>query len=102
MAEGKLRGAATRAILVDSKQEGLEDRGQLAAGGKGEGMNRKIGTLWILTGLLSSLLYAQSWRGAEAVGLQVNDRDRYRQFNRKTTETTRRLLAAALRGDGDG
>ena len=71
--EGKLRGDATRAILVDSKQEGLEDHGRLFAGSKGEVMNRKIGALWTLIGLLSTLSFAQSWRGAEAVALQVND-----------------------------
>lgn len=36
-------------------------------------MNRKIGALWTLIGLLSTLSFAQSWRGAEAVALQVND-----------------------------
>lgn len=33
------------------------------------------------------------------VGLQLNDREQYRHFNRRTAETSRRLLASALRGD---
>ena len=36
-------------------------------------MNRKISTLWAFLGLLASLSVAQTWRGAEAVTVQVND-----------------------------
>ena len=36
-------------------------------------MNRKISTLWVILGFLSSLTLAQGWRGGEAIALQVND-----------------------------
>jgi hypothetical protein len=35
------------------------------------------------------------------VGLQLDDPGKYRQFNQKTAETSRRLLTAALRGERD-
>ena len=36
-------------------------------------MKEKIGNLWILLTLLASLLPSQTWRGDEAVAVQVND-----------------------------